>query len=199
MYTISNVQAADAGSYSVIVTNVYGDVTSADALLFVNVPPTITAQPDSLSVTVGSNATFTVTATGTSPLNYQWQFNSTSIPGATGSSFTRSPALTNDAGLYAVVITNVAGSIISSNVTLTVNVPPAITAQPPQIDSISLTPDGPVQLQVSGAPGHYAVEATTNLANWAELTNFTTTDTVFQYLDPETNLTQRFYRVRLIP
>jgi uncharacterized lipoprotein YddW (UPF0748 family) len=195
-HTISNVQAADAGSYSVIVTNVYGNVTSADALLFVNVPPTITAQPGSLNVTVGSNATFTVTATGTSPLNYQWQFNNTGIPGATGSSFTRSPAQTNDAGLYAVVVTNVAGSVTSSNATLTVNVPPA---QPPQIDSISLTPDGPIQLQVSGALGHYAVEATTNLANWAELTNFTTTDTVFQYLDPETNLAQRFYRVRLIP
>jgi hypothetical protein len=180
----------------VIVTNVYGNVTSADALLFVNVPPTITAQPGSLNVTVGSNATFTVTATGTSPLNYQWQFNNTGIPGATGSSFTRSPAQTNDAGLYAVVVTNVAGSVTSSNATLTVNVPPA---QPPQIDSISLTPDGPIQLQVSGALGHYAVEATTNLANWAELTNFTTTDTVFQYLDPETNLAQRFYRVRLIP
>jgi hypothetical protein len=195
-YTRANVQTGDAGSYSVIITNIAGSVISSNAQLTVNVPPAITTQPQSLSVTVGSNATFTVTATGTLPLSYQWQFNSTGILGATGSSFTRSPAQTNDAGLYAVVVTNVAGSVTSSNASLTVNVPPA---QPPQIDSISLTPDGPIQLQVSGALGHYAVEATTNLANWAELTNFTTTNTVFQYLDPETNLTQRFYRVRLIP
>ena len=49
---------------------------------------------------------------------------------------------------------------------------------------------------VSGAPGHYAVEATTNLVDWAELTNFTTHEATFQYLDGETNLCQRFYRVR---
>jgi hypothetical protein len=54
-------------------------------------------------------------------------------------------------------------------------------------------------LQVSGTPGHYAVETTTNLADWSELTSFTTTGDSFQYLDSETNLTQRFYRVRLIP
>jgi hypothetical protein len=42
------------------------------------------------------------------------------------------------------------------------------------------------------------VEAATNLADWADLTDFTTTGTTFQYLDAETNLLQRFYRIRLI-
>ena len=129
-YTRANVQPADAGPYSVVVTNVAGSVTSSNANLTVNVPPAITAQPQSLSVTVGSNAVFSVNATGTSPLSYQWQLKGTNISGATGTSFTRSPAQTNDAGVYGVVITNVAGNVTSSNATLTVNVPPTITAQP---------------------------------------------------------------------
>jgi len=72
---------------------------------------------------------------------------------------------------------------------------------PPQITEISVTPAGQIQLQVSASAGHYAVDATTNLgiAGWLELTNFTTTGDAFPYLDPETNLTQRLYRVRLIP
>jgi hypothetical protein len=62
-------------------------------------------------------------------------------------------------------------------------------------------PDGQIQLQISGLPGHYAVEGTTNLvdwADWAELTNFTTPNTTFPFLDSETNFTQRFYRIRLM-
>ncbi len=82
----------------------------------------------------------------------------------------------------------------SSNAVLTVTQP-----VPPQIDSISLMPGGQIQLQVSGSPGHYAVEASSNLFDWAELTNFTTTSSAFQYLDPGANEPQRSYRVRLMP
>ena len=67
------------------------------------------------------------------------------------------------------------------------------------IDSISLMPDRQIQLQASGLPGHYAVEATTNLGGWAELTNFTTTGNSFQYLDSATNLSRRFYRLHQLP
>ncbi len=67
----------------------------------------------------------------------------------------------------------------------------------PHSDSIRLTPGGQIQLQVSGPPGDYAVEAASNQVDWAPLTNFTTTGTAFQYLESETNFTQRSYRVRL--
>ena len=56
-------------------------------------------------------------------------------------------------------------------------------------------------MQVSGAPGHYAVEATADLREtviWTELTNYTTTGTSFQFVDLETGLTQRYYRVLLM-
>src|ERR1019366_6324995 len=57
-YTRNNVLPGDAGSYSVVVTNVAGNVTSSNAILMVNVPPAITAQPEGVSVTAGSNAAF---------------------------------------------------------------------------------------------------------------------------------------------
>ncbi len=85
-------------------------------------PPAITSQPQSQVVTVGSNATFTVTATGSQPLNYQWRFNGADIAGATGAGYTVADAQLSDAGDYSVVVANAAGTITSATATLTVNV-----------------------------------------------------------------------------
>ncbi|HCL92596.1 MAG TPA: hypothetical protein DIC50_07420, partial [Verrucomicrobia subdivision 3 bacterium] len=112
----------------------------------------------------------------------------------TASSYTRSNVEISDAGSYSVVITNVAGSVVSSNAILEVHLP-----APPQIDRIRLLPGGQIELRVSGAPGHYAVESSTNFVNWMELTNFVTSESVFEYIEVETSLPQRFYRVKLIP
>jgi hypothetical protein len=278
-YTRSYVQAQHAGTYAVVVTNAMGSVASSNATLTVNVPPAITAQPQNATATAGSDATFTVVATGTAPLGYQWSFAGTSIPGATDSSYTRANVQPDDAGTYAVIVSNVAGSLASSDAILTVNVPPAITGQPQsviaaagsnvtftvvatgtapldyqwrfngadlaaatasaytcwnaqaenagsysvvvsniagtvasadavlsftqavplQIDSITLLTGGQVLLQISGAPNRYAIEATTNLVDWEELTNLTTTGNTFEYLDADPYPAQSFYRVRLVP
>ncbi|HOX56136.1 MAG TPA: immunoglobulin domain-containing protein [Candidatus Paceibacterota bacterium] len=195
-YTVTDAQPADAGSYTVEVLNVAGQVTSSSATLTVNVPPAITGQPQSLSVTAGSNVTFTVTATGTAPLHYQWRFNGADLAYGTSSSYLCNKAQTADAGSYSVVVSNMAGAVTSADAVLSVTQPAA-----PQIVGISLTSEGQIQLQVSGVPGHYVVEATTNLTvvDWVELTNMTTTEATFQCLDTEPNLAQRFYRVHLIP
>jgi len=129
-YTRSNVQTDHAGDYRVVVTNNYGSVTSAVATLTVLVPPQITTQPQSRTVLAGSNVLFTVSATGTPPLSYQWRFNNTDLVGVTASSYTRINAQPADAGSYSVVVSNVAGSLPSSNAVLTVNRPPSITNQP---------------------------------------------------------------------
>jgi len=83
--------------------------------------PAITAQPVSQTVSASSNATFSVTATGTAPLSYQWRFNGTPIANATNATLALSNVQTNQAGSYSVVITNVAGTITSSVASLTVN------------------------------------------------------------------------------
>jgi hypothetical protein len=70
---------------------------------------------------------------------------------------------------------------------------------PPLINSISQLPDGRIQLEVSGSPAHYAIEATADFVAWTELTNFTTATSNFEYTDPQSIAQTRYYRVRLIP
>jgi len=119
--TLTNVQTTNAGNYSVVVTNSYGSVTSSAAALTVIVPVTITVQPTNLTVFQGSNATFSVTATGTAPLSYQWWFNSTNLLAwATGASMTLTNVQLTNAGNYSVVVTNAGSSATSSNALLTV-------------------------------------------------------------------------------
>ncbi|HWC58547.1 MAG TPA: immunoglobulin domain-containing protein, partial [Verrucomicrobiae bacterium] len=122
--TVTNAQLTNAGTYSVIVTNNFGSVTSSFATLMVtNAAPSITAQPQNQSVTVGNTATFSIAASGTSPLGYQWYFNTnTLIAGALTNSLTITNAQLTNAGAYLVVITNSVGSTTSSVATLTVSV-----------------------------------------------------------------------------
>ena len=123
-------QPTDAGSYSVVVSNIAGTATSADAVLTVNVAPAITTQPQDQNVNQSSNAVFSVVATGTPAPSYQWRWNGANISGATASGYTRGNAQPADAGSYSVVVSNIAGTATSANAMLTVNVAPAITTQP---------------------------------------------------------------------
>ncbi len=85
------------------------------------IPPTITQQPANLSVTAGQGASFTVAATGTAPLSYQWQRGSVDIPGATGTTYTLAATVVGDSGAtFRAVVTNLAGSATSNAATLTV-------------------------------------------------------------------------------
>lgn len=190
-YTRVNAQATDAGGYSVVITNVAGAITSSVATLTVNVPPEITTHPVSQSVKAGTNATFSVTATGTPPLAYQWKFDNANIPGETNSSLALSFVDWSDEGEYTVAVTNLAGSAFSTPAALTV-LPP----DPSQIDSLVVLPDGRVQLQGSGDSGNYIIEYSTNLVVWEDLANVLNTNGAFWYLDDETNAPYRFYRAR---
>ena len=85
-------------------------------------PVSITAQPANQTVTVGQTATFSVAASGTPPLTYQWQKNGANISGAGAASYTTSAAASTDSGaMFDVVVSNYAGSVTSTMVTLTVN------------------------------------------------------------------------------
>lgn len=120
-YTLANIQATNTGNYTVVITNSVGSITSSIATLTITTGPVITNPPQNLSVTVGDNASFTVGASGATPLSYQWRFNTVNISGATNASYTRTNAQLTDAGNYTVVITNVSGSITSGIAVLTVN------------------------------------------------------------------------------
>ncbi len=118
---LTNVQLANSGVYSVTIANPYQSVTSTNALLMVVSQPIITTQPASLTNLTATSATFSVSATGTTPLFYQWLYNATNIIGATNTSLTLSNLVIPEAGTYAVRVTNQYGSVSSSNAFLVVN------------------------------------------------------------------------------
>jgi gliding motility-associated-like protein len=128
-YTINNIATTDAANYDVVITGTCGNVTSTIAALVVNTAPAITAQPVSIAQCTGTNATFSVTATGTG-LTYQWRKNAINIAGATNAAYTINNIAPSDAASYTVVITGTCGNITSNAATLTVNTAPAITGQP---------------------------------------------------------------------
>jgi hypothetical protein len=124
---LSNVQAADAGNYTVVVSNSAGNVTSSVAALTVNPatqnnPPVFTQDPASQTVGPGSTVTFTGAASGTG-VTYQWNKDSVAIPGATNASLTLPSVQAGDAGNYTLTATNAAGSATSAIATLVIDTP----------------------------------------------------------------------------
>jgi len=116
-------QAADAGDYSVIITNSLGYVSSVSAKLTVLSPLAITTQPADRSVAPGSFVSFSVVATGNPPLLYQWKLNGASIPGRTTATLSLTNVQPAASGLYSVVVYNGVESLESRAAVLTVSTP----------------------------------------------------------------------------
>ena len=133
-YTTPVLTGNDNGDqFTVVVSNPAGSVTSTAAKLTVSAaPPVITTQPANISVHIGTPAVFSVVATGTAPLSYQWLRNGSTIQDAIQASYTlASPRLSDSGASFTVVIGNSAGSVTSAAATLTVTpVPVTITTQP---------------------------------------------------------------------
>jgi Immunoglobulin domain len=123
--TPASTPADNNAKFDVVVSNSVSSVASTQATLTVNsapVPPTITTQPSAQTVTAGQTATFTVAASGTAPLSYQWQKNGSDITGATAASYTTPVTTTADSGaLFRVAVSNSAGNVTSNSAMLTVN------------------------------------------------------------------------------
>lgn len=191
-FTIGNAQSSDAGSYSAVVTNVAGVATSADAVLTVNVPPSIATQPQSVTGDHGANATFTVAGSGSAPFTYQWQLNSVAIPGATSSSYTRNNIQSSDAGSYSVVVADAAGSITSADATLTLR--PCIIS----LQNAARNPDGTVVLTWNvDTANAYDLQTKNTLLDpqWTTITTLNATSTLMTVSDGPVTNNQRFYRL----
>ena len=117
---ILTARSTNAGNYDVIVTNAYGSATSGVAVVTVLVPPQITTQPVDQSIPVGSNATFSVLASGTTPLTYQWYFNGAPLVAATNSSLTLSGVTFSNGGFYGVWVSNMVGAARSRDAYLSI-------------------------------------------------------------------------------
>ncbi len=127
---ITNATAANTGKYHVVVDNLSDSYTSPEAVLSVNVPPTITSDLVNRTLLVGTAQKFTVSASGTAPFNYTWFFKGTSIPGEMGDTLDLGSAQPNEEGEYFVVISNMAGAVTSRVATLIVDWKPAVITQP---------------------------------------------------------------------
>ncbi len=116
------------------------------------VPPVITAQPTSRTVLAGGNVSFSVTATGTAPLAYQWRKAGVNVPGATSSTLTLTGVTAASAGSYSVVVSNAAGSVTSNPAVLTVTQPPiTISLTSPSSGATYISP-ADVRLAASVSP-----------------------------------------------
>jgi alpha-tubulin suppressor-like RCC1 family protein len=119
--TLTNVQPPHSGNYSVVVSNVYGAVQSLAAVFTVtNTPPYILRQPVSQIMFPGGRATFSISAKGSLPLDYQWRVNGNDIPGATDSALALEHLRYDQTGYYNVVVRNPFGEIISAKASLSV-------------------------------------------------------------------------------
>jgi hypothetical protein len=144
-----NASPATSTTYHVVVGNSCGSVSSNSATVTVGVcaGASITAQPQSISITSGQATTLRVTANGTAPFSYQWYENGAAVSGATGSSYTVTPTATTS---YYVVVSNSCGNVTSATATVAVNCAiPVINFQP---QSSSIEPGQTVTLTV-GASG----------------------------------------------
>ncbi|PWU13862.1 MAG: hypothetical protein C5B50_18560 [Verrucomicrobia bacterium] len=136
--TLTNVGPADAGGYSVFLSNLAGSTSNLVALLTVAVPPAIATPPHSVTVVQGQNTNFSVTAIGAYtpsgpvagtadfPLSYQWKYYGTNVPAATAAVLSITNAQRANVGPYSVQITNLLGATNSAPATLTIVSPPII-------------------------------------------------------------------------
>ena len=108
------------GEYSVEIVSPFGVVRSAVAQLTLRDAPLILSQPQDLAVALGEPASFSVSANGLEPLSYQWTKNGADISGANNPQFNLAATTADDAGTYAVRVSNNAGSVTSADVTLAV-------------------------------------------------------------------------------
>lgn len=166
--------------------------TSMVANLTVSIAPSITAQPTNKTVFAGGVAAFAVSANG-APLTYQWQFNATAIPGATGSGYSLTAHTTN-AGNYRVVVSNAGGSATSSVAMLTVNLPSAA-----RLRDLSKAPGGAFSLNLTGTVNaYYEIQSSTNLNNtnaWATIAFITNSGGKTTFTDTSANgAPKKYYR-----
>ncbi|MGD1030700.1 MAG: immunoglobulin domain-containing protein [Opitutaceae bacterium] len=139
-YYIDPLTEANAGSYTVTITNSVGSATSNAATLTLVTAPTITAQPQNQTVSAGLTAAFSVAASGGPAIEYKWLFNGSpisdgnGISGSTTSTLTIANAASSDSGNYSVVVATAVGSVTSGSATLTVigvsGSPPVFSLEP---------------------------------------------------------------------
>jgi hypothetical protein len=130
--SIDSAAYSDQGVYAVTITNQYGSVVSSNADLTVLTSPSFAEQPASQAIGMSASTNFSGLAIGSLPISYQWYFNGNPLAegghdwGVASNNLTIISTLPEDAGEYFLVASNDYGSVTSSIVYLTVQVPSAL-------------------------------------------------------------------------
>lgn len=157
-------------------------------------PPVISGQPQSQTVVAGSNVTLTAVATANPVPNYQWFFNSVSLPGATFLSLTRTNFQTADQGRYYLVATNLAGAATSQPAMLYLD-------EPLRFTDVLIDSNGFFRAQLIGlATSNRVILASSDLTNWTSLITNANSTGIISFTDTNSpDRRERFYRAQSIP
>ena len=197
-YTITGVQTNQAGTYDVLVGNVFASIFSAGAVLTVRPPFTLSSQPQGVTTNAGSPVTFTVGAAGAGTslgaFTYQWTFNGSALAGETGASLLLTSLNLTHSGNYACVVSSPLGSLTSSNASLTV-------FNPFSVGSAAFQLGGLFRMVATGDNGRsYRLESSTNLVNWVPVVTNAVSGGAATFTDTAASgKTLRFYRIVLLP
>lgn len=151
-FQVASASSLNAGVYTVLVSNACGSQSSTNATVSVRTPVTIQTHPQNQNPCAGQNGTFTVVATGTTPLSYQWRFNGSNLAGATQATLVRSP-IPGNLGNYDVVVSNACGSVTSNVATLTLNTADMPIWITPPVSQFACTGDSVTFTGVVAGPG----------------------------------------------
>ncbi len=160
--TYPEVELAQAGTYSILISNTCGAVVSSDAVLNVTLGPAILEQPTNFVFFPNQPVALSVVAAGTQPLQYQWQFDGTNIAGATQSVLAFNDTQPSQAGTYTVVVGTEPNVTVSSNAVLTVH--------PPHQVVYATTYDLETVIQAGGTVT-FAMDCTIDLTNTITILN----------------------------
>ena len=187
-YSIVGITTNHVGAYDVVVTNLYGSVTSTPPAALLVSPSLLSPFTGQVGIW-GHEATLSVSAYGSGTLSYQWYKSGQLVSGATNSTLVFPSLQINDAGLYSVIVTSQYGSVTNTPAQLVVN---------PANISLGLY----AGITIEGTAGYtYGIEYTTNLQDtnaWQSLTNITLTQPVEIWVDTSVNVptsAKRYYRV----
>jgi hypothetical protein len=177
----------DGGASNNIVTQAF----TVNVVLPGTSKPSLTSTLTNKVTVAGKTASFSVAATGTAPLAYQWKFNGANLALATNAALTLSGITTNQAGTYSVAVSNVAGSTNSmASLIVYATAAASLTSASPASGQFALT--------VSGVSGYqYAVQASTDMVHWVSLQ---TNTAPFTFVDTNASqFSRRFYRSVSLP
>lgn len=188
-YPILRVTMTNLGSYTVVVSNAFGSVTSNPALLSLGIPPLLVTQPTNQFSPQGGTAQFSVAASGTAPLAYQWRKDNALIANATDSVLVLQNVQTTNSGAYTVTVSNSAGST---------------TSEPALLEVHSLTTIGISSnlftISIPTVTNHlYLLSYKTNLLEevWTPLQTNVGTGNSIIFQEGATNGPARFYKTEL--